>query len=91
MTVDAEGYVWSARFGGSALVRYTPDGVEDRRVRLPAKMITSATFGGRDLDEMYVTSSGGNDKAANGPGAGALFRLKLGIRGVEEFHSRIGL
>ena len=91
MTVDAEGYVWSARCGGSALVRYTPDGVEDRRVRLPAKMITSAIFGGRDLDEIYVTSLGGNDEAANGPGAGALFRLKLGIKGVVEFHSRIGL
>ena len=91
MTVDAEGYVWSVRHGGSVVVRYTPDGVEDGRYRLPASMTTSAIFGGRDLDEIYVTSAGGNDKAANGPAAGGLFRLKLGVRGVEDFRSRIGL
>ena len=91
MTVDAEGYVWSARAGGSSLVRYTPQGVEERRVRMPTKMITSAIFGGRELDEIYVTSLGGDDPAEHGEHAGALFRLKLGIRGVEEFRSRIGL
>jgi D-xylonolactonase len=91
MTVDAEGYVWSARCGGSSLVRYTPQGVEERRIRMPARMITSAIFGGRELDEIYVTSLGGDDTAQHGEHAGALFRLKLGIRGVEEFRSRIGL
>ena len=37
MTVDADGYVWSARAGGSALFRYTPDGVQERRIPFPAK------------------------------------------------------
>ena len=91
MTVDAEGHVWSARCGGSALVRYTPEGVEEMRVSMPAKMITSAIFGGKGLDEIYVTSLGGDDTAQHGQNAGATFRLRLGIRGVEEFRSRIGL
>jgi len=91
MTVDAEGYVWSARWDGGCLVRYAPDGSEVQRIAFPARKVSSATFGGEDYADLYVTTAGGDDKAANGPGAGALFRLRLGIRGVPEFPSRLGL
>ena len=91
MTVDAEGYVWSARASGWSLYRYTPDGVEDRCIRFPAKLVSSVTFGGADLTDIYVTTIGGNNRPEDGPGAGALFRLNLGIKGVPEFLSRIGL
>jgi sugar lactone lactonase YvrE len=91
MTVDAGGYVWSARWGGSCLVRYTPEGVEERRIAFPAKKVSSVTFGGDDYADMYVTTAGGDHKDTEGTGAGALFRLRLGIRGVAEFPSRIGL
>lgn len=91
MTVDAEGYVWSARWDGSCLVRYTPWGQEERRIHFPAKKVSSVTFGGTDYTDIYVTTAGGNRKATDGAAAGALFRLKLGIRGVPEFYSRIGL
>ena len=91
MTVDSEGYVWSASAGGSALKRFTPDGAQERTIEFPAKMVSSVTFAGDGLDEMYVTTIGGNKKDDMGPGAGALFRLKLGIRGVPEYYSRIGL
>ena len=37
MTVDAEGYVWSAIWDGGCLIRYAPDGVEERRIHFPAK------------------------------------------------------
>ena len=91
MTVDAEGYIWSARWGGSCLVRYTPEGVEERRIIFPAKKVSSVVFGGDDYADIYVTTAGGDHKDTDGPGAGALFRLRLGIRGVAEFPSRIGL
>jgi sugar lactone lactonase YvrE len=91
MTVDAEGYVWGARWGGSCLVRYTPDGVEERRIAFPAKKVSSVIFGGDDYTDMYITTAGGDHKDTEGAGAGALFRLRLGIRGVAEFPSRIGL
>ena len=91
MTVDAEGHVWSASAGGSNLYRYTPDGVQEQSIRFPAKMVSSIAFGGANMDEMYVTTIGGENKAEQGPGAGALFRLKLGIRGVPDFYSRVGL
>ncbi len=91
MTVDAEGYVWSARWGGNCLVRYTPEGVEERRIVFPAKKVSSVVFGGDDYTDMYITTAGGDHKDVEGAGAGALFRLRLGIRGVPEFPSRIGL
>jgi D-xylonolactonase len=89
MTVDAEGCVWSAQWDGGCLIRYAPDGTELRRITFPAKKVSSAIFGGPDLMDLYVTTAGGDDKAANGPGAGALFRVRLDVRGVPEYRSRI--
>jgi D-xylonolactonase len=91
MTVDAEGYVWSARWGGRCLVRYAPDGREVQRVLFPALKVSSVIFGGADYTEMYVTTAGGHQKEIDGPGSGALFRLRPGIKGVPEFYSRVGL
>lgn len=90
LTVDAEGYVWSARWGDSALYRYTPDGVVDRRIELPAKKVSSVTFGGEGLSDLYITTAlNGGSKAEEGSGAGALFRLRPGVRGLPEHRSRI--
>ncbi|GAF79293.1 unnamed protein product [marine sediment metagenome] len=89
MTVDAEGYLWSARWGGSCLVRYSPDGSEERRIHFPVKKISSVTFGGKDYTDIYVTTAGGNNRSEEGVSAGALFRINLGIKGVPEFFSRI--
>ena len=90
MTVDADGHVWSARWGGSSLIRYTPDGEVEGRVRFPARNVSSVTFGGDDYGDIYVTTAGGHNKAEEGEAAGALFRVTPGIRGVPEFQSRIG-
>ena len=90
MTVDAQGYVWSARWDGGCLVRYAPDGCEERRIAFPAQKVSSVTFGGPDYTDMYVTTAGGDNKAEEGTGAGALFHLNLGIPGVPEFRSRVG-
>lgn len=91
MTVDAEGYVWSARWDGNCLVRYAPDGTEDQRIQFPAKKVSSVIFGGEDYTDIYVTTAGGDKKETDGPDAGALFRVNLGIRGVPEFRSKVGL
>ena len=91
LTVDAEGHVWSARWDGGIVARYRPDGTEDMRIEFPAKKVSSVTFGGDDYTDIYVTTAGGDNKAEEGPGAGALFRVNLGIRGVPEFRSRVGL
>lgn len=89
MTVDADGYIWSARASGSALYRYTSNGIEERSIDFPAKLVSSVMFGGADLTDIYVTSIGGDDRVQYGPGSGALFRLNLGIKGLPEYYSRI--
>ncbi|MGH2559538.1 MAG: SMP-30/gluconolactonase/LRE family protein [Thermomicrobiales bacterium] len=91
MTVDADGYVWSARWDGAALYRYAPDGVEVQRIPFPAKKVSSAVFGGPNHDQLYVTTAGGQDRENEGAGAGALFQFDPGVRGRPEFWSRIGL
>ena len=91
MTLDAEDYVWSARWDGWSIFRYAPDGSYDRQIRLPAKQVSSLTFGGDDYTDIYVTTAGGQDKANNGSGAGALFRIRSGIKGKPEFLSKIGM
>ena len=91
MTVDADGYVWSARWDGSSLVRYSPDGEQVGRIWFPARKVSSVVFGGADYTDMYVTTAGGADKQGEGPGAGCLYRLNLGIKGKPEYLSKIGL
>ncbi|HOZ45393.1 MAG TPA: SMP-30/gluconolactonase/LRE family protein [Candidatus Hydrogenedentes bacterium] len=89
MTVDADGYVWVAKWDGGCLVRFAPDGTEERRIGFPARKVSSVTFGGPDYTDIYVTTAGGTDKPHEGAGAGALFRMNLGIKGVPEFRSRV--
>lgn len=91
MTVDAEGYVWSARWDGSSLVRYSPQGEQERRIWFAARKVSSVVFGGDDYTDMYITTAGGQNKTAEGPGAGCLYKLNLGIQGKAEYFSRLGL
>ena len=91
MTVDAEGYVWSARWDGSSLVRYSPQGEQVNRIWFPARKVSSVIFGGGDYTDMYVTTAGGQDKTGEGPGAGCLYRINLGITGKREYLSKVGL
>ncbi|HET6487514.1 MAG TPA: SMP-30/gluconolactonase/LRE family protein [Spirochaetia bacterium] len=91
MTVDAKGFVWVAVWGGSCVIRFSPNGEEDQRVYFTGKLVSCPTFGGEDYRDLYVTLAGGEKKDVNGPGAGALFRVRPGVKGVPEFRSRIGL
>lgn len=80
MTTDAEGGIWIAAWAGGRINRFTPDGVLDRFIALPASQITSCTFAGPDLDRMFVTSAAmGREEESH---AGALFEVDAGVRGL---------
>lgn len=85
LTVDADGCVWVALWGGSALHRYDPKGRLDVVVELPTANVTSCTFGGGDLRDLYITTAREDlDEAALAaqPEAGSLFVCRPGPGGV---------
>jgi len=86
LTVDGDGGVWVALSNGGAVRRYTPEGVLDELVELPTKKVTACTFGGPDLDQLYITTSREGIAPADKL-AGSLFRADVGRRGlpVREF------
>ncbi|MFP3986324.1 SMP-30/gluconolactonase/LRE family protein [Streptomyces sp. E11-3] len=57
LTVDADGCVWIALWGGAQLRRYTPRGDLDRTVDLPVYRPTACAFGGPDLRDLYITTA----------------------------------
>jgi D-xylonolactonase len=89
LTVDTDGFIWSANWGGSQILRYDPQGNVVGRIGFPTPKVSSLTFGGDNVDELYVTTAGGDDPAANGDTAGGIFRVRVGIQGIPEFMSRI--
>ncbi len=89
MTIDAEGMLWVAHWGGWQVIRWDPrTGKKLRSIRLPAEKITSCAFGGRGLGDLYVTSARvALDEQAfkKQPHAGGLFLVRPGVKGVEAF------
>jgi len=80
--VDSEGFLWNCRSGGSCLVRVAPDGTIDQVLEFPTPKPTDCSFGGKNLETLFVASIGlgVNDD----PLAGGLFALEPGVRGLPE-------
>ncbi len=82
LTVDTAGGVWVALNGGGAVRRYTPAGVLDEVVELPVKKVTACTFGGRHLDQLFITTSREGLASGVDPMAGSLFRAGVSVAGL---------
>lgn len=85
--VDADGGLWNARWGGSRVVRYRPDGREDRAITVPVTQPTRPAFGGTGHRTLFLTSAhDGLDAVARArdPLAGHLFALYAGVAGLPE-------
>jgi sugar lactone lactonase YvrE len=76
--MDAQGYIWNARWDGSCLLRLTPQGQVDRVIELPVSRPTSCVFGGRDLQTLYITSAA---SPRNHPLDGALLIMNVDVEG----------
>lgn len=85
MTVDAEGCLWVAMAHGSAIRRYTPAGRLDKVVTLPVRKVTSCSFGGPGLDQLFVTTACvglSEQELVTEPLAGAVLCCAVGARGL---------
>ena len=82
LTVDAEGGVWVAVSNGGVVHRYSTDGVLDVVLEVPARKVTACTFGGAELEQLFITTSQENIDLTEDPLAGSLFRAEVGVRGL---------
>ena len=86
LTVDADGHVWVAIWDGWAVRRYTPEGRVERTISLPVPRPTSCTFGGPNLDRLFVTTARIRLSAkhlAEAPLSGSVLALDAGVTGQE--------
>ncbi len=100
LTVDAEGFLWSAQWYGSSIVRYDSDGRVERRISTPAKQTSSLAFGGSDLTDIFITSASKSWPSplmprsydpVSGNFGGQLYCMNLGIKGKPEYRAKISL
>lgn len=85
MTIDQEGMLWVAQWGGYGVSRWDPTNSKLLDfIKVPAANVTSCVFGGENLNELYITTAriGTTDEDLEKyPNAGGLFKLKTNIKG----------
>ncbi len=77
--MDAQGYLWNARYGGRCVIRIAPNGQVDRVVPLPVLKATTCAFGGRDLRTLYITSARSADQFS-----GSVFSVEVEVGGLPD-------
>jgi sugar lactone lactonase YvrE len=86
LAIDSEGFVWSARWDGKKVSRYDPQGKLVQEIKVPARFVSSCTFGGEQLDTLYITTGIGDDPDGEIkrilPWSGDLFCAYPGVKGL---------
>lgn len=89
MTIDSEGMLWVALWGGGAVGRWNPENGELLMlVELPVTNVTAPAFGGANLDTLYITTARSGlspQQLKKEPHAGGLFALKPGVTGIPAY------
>jgi sugar lactone lactonase YvrE len=86
-TVDAEGFVWSAQYGGAVVNRFAPDGTLVRSIPMPVTQPTCVTFGGPDYSTLFITTARQRlapEALAKEPSAGSVLAIEPGMCGLPE-------
>jgi len=86
--IDSDDCLWNAEWGAARVRRYTPDGVLDRSIAVPAKNPTCVAFGGRHLDDLFITSARQEmtpEELTHTPEAGSVYCVAgAGVQGVPD-------
>jgi sugar lactone lactonase YvrE len=86
MTIDSEGMIWVAHWDGWQVSRWNPNtGEQLCAIPVPASQVTSCTFGGPDLDQLFITTARvglDEEELSKQPLAGGVFRAMPGVKGV---------
>ncbi|KOB71073.1 Regucalcin [Operophtera brumata] len=91
MTIDTDGNLWVANFDGNQVLKIDPRTSKLlQKVPIPARQVTSATFGGPGLDVLYVTSASMNRGEEQKPPCGSTFKITgLGVKGHENVNVKL--
>jgi sugar lactone lactonase YvrE len=79
MAVDVEGGVWVAVVRYGEVVRFKANGTMERRIKMPAEMVTSLCFGGADMMDLYVVTADNTEDAGR---MGTIFRMRADVPGL---------
>ena len=90
MTIDEEGMLWIAHWGGWQITRWNPGtGKKLTAFELPVSNVTSCTFGGETMKDIYITSARkglSKEELAKQPLAGSLFVIMdSGFTGLQPY------
>lgn len=91
-TVDSEGFLWNAQWGGGQVVRYAPSGSIDLKIELPVTQPTCVCLGGENLDHLFVTTATVEldpESRAAQPEAGNVLIYRTSLRGIEESRFKV--
>ena len=91
MTIDVEGNLWVALWGGGIVGKFNPlTGELLQKIKVPASNVSSCAFGGKNLDILFITTARqwmNEEQLKKFPLSGGLFSVKPGVRGVRaEFY-----
>jgi len=90
MTIDGNGNLWIALWGGNAVGCWNPEtGKLVTKVQVPAKNVTSCAFGDDDLGTLYITTAredNSPEELEKYPYSGGVFKIRPGVRGVTAFY-----
>ena len=87
MTIDEEDGLWVALWGGGKVIRLDPASrMVVQTINLPVPNVTCCTFGGKDLDELYITTAREGltrEEILKFPLSGSLFKAKVPFKGIK--------
>jgi sugar lactone lactonase YvrE len=88
MTIDEEGMLWIAHWGGFGVYRWNPENGELlTKIEIPVPNVSSCAFGGEDLDHLFITTARqdlSEQELKDYPASGDIFWVKLPVKGKPE-------
>lgn len=88
LTIDSEGHIWSVMWDGWCVIRFNAKGEEILRIKLPVQLPTSCTFGGEDLQTLYITTASvglSQSEIEKSFYSGDLFALQTDVTGLPTY------
>ncbi|MBX8631470.1 MAG: SMP-30/gluconolactonase/LRE family protein [Thermoplasmata archaeon] len=82
ITVDSEGNLYVAHWGGSGVSVWNSEGKNIGFIEIPALNVSSCSFGGPDLEDLYITTAKNYDNRERADtNGGGIFSIRTGAKG----------